>query len=197
MSAVLWSAEFVRRWCWSDPLSVPPHYICTVVSAAAGKVSSACFLFPDTRFAFLLFHVALMVDKRGKSKVQFDRSSSFFSPHNQTPLLSFFPLHFICYVLRLFSFPAATLLTDSRLHQWFSIDLSTGPVKADGFSHLDLKNLLSKRKSWDLFYTFIRTKRLSYSGNLWFVLHPVKCCKVCWCFHIHTSAWLEHWRFQM
>lgn len=95
-----------------------------------------------------------MVDKRGESKVQFDRSSSFFSPHNQTPLLSFFPLHFIRYVLRLFSFPAATLLTDSRLHQWFSIDLSTGPVKADGFSHLDLKNLLRKIKLGLILYVY-------------------------------------------
>lgn len=154
MSAVLWSVVFVRRWRWSDPLSVPPHYICAVVSAAAGKVNSACFLFSDTRFAFLLFHVALMVDKRGESKVQFDRSSSFFSPHNQTPLLSFSPLHFICYGLQLFFFPAATLLTDSRLHQWFSIDLSTGPIKADGFSHLDLKNLLRKIKLALILYVY-------------------------------------------
>lgn len=97
MLAVLWSAVFVPRWRRSDPLGVPPHYICHVVSAAAGKVSSACFLFSDTRFAFLLFHVALMVDKRGRSKVQFDTSSSFFSPHNQTPLFSSF--HYISSVM--------------------------------------------------------------------------------------------------
>lgn len=113
MLAVLWSAVFVPQWRRSDPLGVPPHYICHVVSAAAGKVSSACFLFSDTRFAFLLFHVALMVDKEGEAKCSLTHlhhsflHSSFF----------IFPLHFICYVLRLSSFPLLTLLTDSPLHQ--------------------------------------------------------------------------------